>query len=124
MGARLLTPGDTTHMDISQEDLDGGVHKVVLTGAFDIAGASDVDMPFSVIGGSKDKVLIDFSGVDFLASIGIRTIVKAAKAMGGRGGKMAIVNPNDAARKVLTATGVDTIVSVVDDEASALAALS
>lgn len=111
-------------MDISQEDIDGGIHKVVLTGSFDIAGASDVDAPFSAIGGSKDKVVVDFSQVDFLASIGIRTIVKAAKAIGLRGGKMAIVNPNAAARKVLAATGVDTIVSVVDDEPSAIAALS
>ncbi|MEL7344106.1 MAG: STAS domain-containing protein [Pseudomonadota bacterium] len=111
-------------MDIAQEDLDSGVHKVTLNGSFDIAGAGDVDAPFSDIGGTKDKVLVDFSGVDFLASIGIRTIVKAAKAMGTRGGKMAIVNPNDAARRVLSSTGVDSIVTVVDDEAAAVAALT
>ncbi len=111
-------------MDIAQEDLGAGVHKVTLNGSFDIAGASDVDAPFSDISGSKDKVIVDFSGVDFLASIGVRTIVKTAKAMGARGGKMAIVKPNDAAKRVLSSTGVDTIVHVVDDEAAALAALS
>lgn len=109
-------------MKMQQSELEGGILKVSLSGAFDIAGAGDVDLPFSVIAGARDKVIVDFSDVEFLASIGIRVLVKAAKPIAARGGKMVILNPNAAARKVLTSTGVDTLVPVVDDEAAAIAA--
>lgn len=110
-------------MEIKQEEIGNGVLKVTLIGSFDIAGSGDVDMPMSVIAGSRDKLIIDFSEVSFLASIGVRVLVKTARAIGNRGGKVAIINPNASARKVLASTGVDTIVSVVDDEAAALAAV-
>ena len=111
-------------MEMRQEELDGGVLKVELDGSFDIAGAADVDMPFSIISGKRNKVLVDFTNVNFLASMGVRVIVKAAKSMATHGGKMVVVNPNDAARKVMNATGLDSIVPVVDTEAEALASLN
>ena len=111
-------------MEYRQDDLGGGITRVTLTGAFDIAGAADVDMPFAVLSGRHDKVIVDFSGVDFLASIGVRVLVKAARAIGNRGGRMVLVNPGPAARKVLATTGVDQLVTVVDDEAAALEALA
>jgi Anti-anti-sigma regulatory factor (antagonist of anti-sigma factor) len=110
-------------MQMVQEELDGGILKVTLTGSFDIAGAADVDMPFNVIAGARDRVILDFTGVDFLASIGVRLIVRTAKSLSKRGG-MAIVNPNEPARKVLAATGVDSVVHVCDSEEAAVAALS
>lgn len=111
-------------MQMTKEELEGDVLKVTLAGSFDIAGSGEVDMPFAVISGSRRKVVIDFSEVDFLASIGVRVLVKAARAMGHKGGKMAVYNPNDAARKVLASTGADTLIHVTDDEASAVAAVA
>ncbi len=110
-------------MEMRQEELAGDVLKVALDGSFDIAGAGDVDLRFSVIAGSRNKVAVDFSDVTFLASMGVRVLVKTAKTMNLHGGKLVLINPNDAARKVLDATGADTIIAVVDTEADALAAL-
>jgi anti-sigma B factor antagonist len=81
-------------------------------------------MPFAVISGARRKVVVDFSGVDFLASIGVRVLVKAARSIGNKGGRMAVFAPNEAARKVLASTGADTIISVTDDEAAAVAAVA
>jgi anti-anti-sigma factor len=111
-------------MKMTKEELEGDVLKVTLAGSFDIAGAGDVDMPFAVISGSRRKVVVDFGEVDFLASIGVRVLVKAARAMGTKGGKLALYNPNEAARKVLASTGADTLIVVTDDEASAIAAVA
>lgn len=110
-------------MELKQQEI-GDVLKVTLHGSFDIAGAADVEMPFSIIAGDRNKVLVDFSGVSFLASMGVRVMVKTAKSMANHGGKLVIVNPNDAARKVMSATGLDSIVPVVDTEAEGLAKLS
>lgn len=110
-------------MNMEQTEIDGDILKVTLDGSLDIAGAGDIDMPFSIIAGKRDKVMVDFKNVSFLASIGIRILVKAAKAMGNRGGKMVVINPNEDARKVLKSTGVDTMIPIVEDEAGAMAVL-
>ena len=109
---------------MKKDELGDDVLKVTLAGSFDIAGASEVDMPFAVISGSRRKVVVDFSQVDFLASIGVRVLVKAARAMGNKGGRMALYGANEAARKVLASTGADTLIVVADDEASAVAAVA
>lgn len=111
-------------MQMTKEELGDDVLKVTLAGSFDIAGSSEVDMPFAVISGSRQKVVVDFTGVDFLASIGVRVLVKAGRAIGNKGGRMAIFGASEAARKVLASTGADTLMSVTDDEAAAVAAVS
>lgn len=108
-------------MIMTQEVLPSGVLKVRLAGALDIAGSSEIDMRFAILSGSANRVCVDFSEVDFLASIGVRVLVKAARAIGHRGGRMVLVNPRDNCRRVLSTTGVDTIITVVDDEPAALA---
>jgi anti-anti-sigma factor len=111
-------------MELTKDELEGDVLKVTLAGSFDIAGAGEVDMPLAVISGSRRKVVVDFSGVDFLASIGVRVLVKAARSMANKGGRIALFGANEAARKVLASTGADTLIVVTDDEASAVAAVA
>ncbi len=109
-------------MRLEQIELPDDVLKVKLTGPLDIAGAGDIDMPFSIIAGHNNKVIVDFTHVTFLASIGIRVLVKAARAIGLRKGRLIVFNPSEDARKVLRSTGIDTIIPVVADEPSAIAA--
>ncbi len=111
-------------MEIKQEELDSGIHKVTLAGSLDIAGANEIDLPFSVIAGKYDRVIVDLSGVTFLASMGVRVLVKSAKAQAGHHGKMVLVNPPEPARRVLESIGVDSIMPIVDTQAEAEALLS
>ena len=50
-----------------------GVTIVRLEGRMDIKGAEKIDMKFAGIAGVRAKVAADLSGVDYIASIGIRT---------------------------------------------------
>lgn len=110
-------------MKMEQSELPGNVLKIKLTGPLDIAGSQEIELPMSVVAGSRDKVAIDMSGVSFLASIGIRQLVMTARKIGGRGGRLVVFAPNDDALKVLRATGIDKIIPISTDEASAVAAL-
>ncbi len=107
-------------MKMDQEALEGGIQKITLNGSLDIEGASALEIPFSQVAETHKKVIVDMTNVDFLASIGIRVLVKAAKTIGGRGGRLAVFNANDAARSVLASTGVDSIIFVQSDEAGAI----
>jgi anti-anti-sigma factor len=111
-------------MQMTQEELDGGILKVTLDGALDIAGSGVIDMPFAVIAGSRTKLLLDFTRVDFLASIGVRVLVKTAQTIARRGGTVVILNAGENPRKVLASTGLDTIVTLVTSDADALAAFA
>ena len=111
-------------MKLEQFELPGNVLKVKLTGPLDIQGAHEIDMPFSVIGGSRNKVVVDLSGVNFLASIGIRVLVMTARAIGNKGGRFVVYGPSAEARKVLVATGIDKIIPIAADETAAVATLA
>lgn len=110
-------------MHLQEETVGENVLKVRLEGAFDIEGARQVEMPFSLIAGSATRVIVDVSGVSFLASIGIRTLLTAAKGVARRGGAMALYAPQPQVMKVIVASGLDQIVHVVGAEADALAAV-
>ncbi len=107
-------------MKMEQAELDGGILKVTLQGSLDIAGAQKVDLPFSVIAGARDKVIVDMTGVDFIASIGVRTLVKAGRPIARRGGRMVILSPSEAVRKVLISTGIDEVMAFYDDVTTAV----
>jgi anti-sigma B factor antagonist len=110
-------------MDLVQTQSANGLTRVSLNGSFDVSGASGVDHQFSDIGKQAIDVLVDLSGVTFLASVGVHILIRTAKAVGERGGQLIILNPNVPSRKVLHATGVDSIILLADNEADALAKL-
>ncbi len=62
-------------MQISTEEMAGGITRVALDGRLDIAGAALVDLKMNVIAGSSSKLLIDLQNVSFLGSMGLRSIV-------------------------------------------------
>ena len=111
-------------MRLEEISLPGEVLLVKLSGPLDIAGAGEIEMPFSVISGKHNKVIVDLANVTFLASIGIRVLVKAARTIGNKKGHLVVFAPTDEARRVLRSTGIDTIIPVVADENAAIAECS
>lgn len=108
-------------MRLEQVELPGGILMLKLKGALDIAGAGDIEGPLGEVCEKYSKVIVNFTDVTFLASIGIRVLVKAARAISKSNGRLVVFNPSDDARKVLRSTGIDTIVPVVADEKAAIA---
>jgi hypothetical protein len=47
------------------------------------------------------RLVFDLSHLEYLSSAGIRCFIRARKAIEGGGGKVAILNPQPAVRKVL-----------------------
>ena len=98
--------------------------KVVLTGRLDLAGSAKIDLPFSAAAGANRNILVDMSGVTFVASIGIRTLVLGAKTVQRRGGQLLLISPQAEVEQVLEMTGVLDLLPIARDEAEALAAIN
>jgi anti-anti-sigma factor len=110
-------------MQISTEEIPGGITRVTLDGRLDIAGAAAVDLKMNLIGGSAKKLLIDLGKLAFLGSMGLRSIVTPARAVKSRGGKVVLFAPNEMVESVLKTSGIDTLLPVCHDLDAAIAEL-
>ena len=110
-------------MQMSTEELEGGVTRVVLDGRLDIAGSQAIDLKMNVIAGTKKAVLVDMQKVSFIGSMGLRTLVAPAQAIRGRGGKMVLFGPTEMVESVLKSSAIDTLIPIHHDFQSAVAAL-
>jgi anti-sigma B factor antagonist len=102
-------------MTIESFDLPDGTCRVVLVGRFDIAGAQEIDLDFNVLAGAKRRIVVDLEGVTFLASMGLRTLLTCAKAIGRKGGHMVLFRPDPNVEKVLLVSGTSDILPIFND---------
>src|SRR5262245_15913584 len=97
--------------------------KVILIGKLDIAGAEALGVPLAALAGSRNNIVVDMVGVNFIASIGIRHLVMAAKAVARGSGKLVLLDPNPVVTEVLITAGLDDLLPIVRSEDEARAAL-
>ena len=100
-------------MQIDSETLDEGIVKIMLAGRMDVQGTQEIDVKFSAYAARQRAVVVDMSAVDFLASIGIRTLLLTAKAMAQRGGKIVLLNPDPNVTHILEMAGIDTLIPIL-----------
>lgn len=107
-------------MDVTVSDLNETIAKVVLAGKLDIQGAERVGLPLSTLSGSKTGIVVDMSAVSFIASIGIRHFVVAARQLARRGGRLVLLAPTDLVADVLSTADVLGLMDVAQSEDVAL----
>ena len=98
-------------MFISHTDIGDNLRKIVILGRLDIPGTDSVAGELEKLAAAPKKgVVVDLSGLRFLASIGIRALFKSAKAVQERGGRMVlVVGTNSSVAMSLEATGVSDL---------------
>jgi anti-anti-sigma factor len=112
-------------MRIETEELANGILKVGLHGRMDIAGVDAIGMQLTALTAPLGRrVIIDLSGVDFLASIGVRALLQNARAMSRRGGAMGLCGARPVVAQVLESAGVGNVVSVCADVETARASFA
>jgi len=111
-------------VELRTQDTPDGVKTIILTGRMDIAGTQEIEQQFTTLAaGQKALVAVDLSGVTFLASIGMRTLVSSARAQMNRGGAMALINPAPMVNQALIAAGLDSLSPIYPDIEQASRAL-
>ena len=109
-------------MQITISDFGDAVKKVTLVGKLDIMGAEKIGLPLAAAAGSRGNIVVDMVGVDFIASIGIRHLVMAAKAVARGAGKLVLLDSNPMVTEVLVVSGLDQLLPIVRSEEEARAA--
>lgn len=108
-------------MSIEFEDATDTLRRITLTGRLDIPGTEAIALKLANLTSSPQRrIVLDISGVDFLASIGIRELISSAKSLQMRGSKLVLmVGSNANVTKTLTVTGIDTLIPMFDTSAAA-----
>lgn len=111
-------------MPFEVHEASGDVARVVLTGRLDFASAQAIDGPLNAVAASNQFMVIDLSGVEFMASLGLRTLIKCAKTINRKQGRLALLSPRPIVAEIIQISGIEDIIPVFQSEAEALAAVS
>lgn len=92
-------------MELVYADLDDGIRKIDLRGRLDMEGANTIDLKFTALTATqKNFIIVDLSGVEFIATLGIATLVRNAKAARLRSGNLVLLSPQPNVANVLATT--------------------
>lgn len=111
-------------MDIQVSDGDG-ISIIALTGNFDIASAKPFDEELTALADAgNNKIVLDFSEVGFIASTGLRVLLKAAQRVKVDEGALVVCCVGQTVADVFSMTGFDTILAIYETRESAVEALN
>lgn len=111
-------------MEMQETRNEGGMIVLKLVGRLDLAGVGQVENAFKLKAGDAQKgLLLECSQLSFLASLGMRMLMMAAKTMQGKGGKVVVINPQEEVENALRMSGLDQVIPIASDERAAEALL-
>ncbi len=111
-------------MELRNSEIDNGIQLLALSGRLDMIGAGEIETKFAgYCSGDHVLMIVDLSGVEFLASIGIRLLTLNARSIVNRGGRMVLLKPRPEVRDVLEMTGIPAIIPIYDNLESAEAVI-
>lgn len=110
-------------MEMTVHDEDG-LTRISLAGKLDLKGAEQIDLKFSALASSRPRVAIDLTDVDYIASMGVRTLMMSGRAAAKRGNKVVIFGACENVHKVITTCGLDEVIPMTADWDSARAQLA
>lgn len=94
---------------------------VAFAGSLDSATAPQAQQALDgILASGSRKIVIDFTGVDYVSSAGLRVLLGTAKRLGGGAGALRLFGLNDTVGEVFRISGFSTILAVCATEAEAL----
>jgi anti-anti-sigma factor len=112
-------------MDISRRS-ENGIPVLILKGRLNQGSADALHTAAMEFAGDDDckALIVDMGGVDFIASVGIRSLIRPSQALSMRGGKLAVANLNPQISEFFTLTGLDQMFRVYETVADAAAGVA
>ncbi|MDD3118634.1 MAG: STAS domain-containing protein [Victivallales bacterium] len=111
-------------MHLKVEAQDSRYILLVLSGRLDMAGVREVEIAFAENTSGADRtVLVDMTEVPFVASMGVRMLLSAAKRLHGSGKRVVLINIDAMVMEVLKMSGVESLFDFAADRETALSRL-
>ena len=112
-------------MQFELTDLDDGTTLIRPAVRFDAIGVGRVEsLLLAAVTCARPRILIDLSGVDFIASMGIHMLVSAARSAQTHGSYVALFGAQPLVARVFEQTALARVMTIVADRDAALKATS
>jgi anti-sigma B factor antagonist len=110
----------SSSLNISVESLKR-VELVEISGRVDSSNASELDHALKDVNErGRHNIVLDLSGVNYMSSAGLRSLVATLRECKKRGGDLRIANPSERVSEVLSLAGLDSLFQVYPDKTSAV----
>jgi anti-sigma B factor antagonist len=97
--------------------VDDKITKVTLNGRLDTPGVGQIETLFvATLVPAGKSAIVDLSDVEFVASLGIRMLMSAARGMRQRQAKLALYNVCPLVREVFDTVALSDIIPIGSDE--------
>ena len=90
---------------------DGTTLEIALEGRLDTMTAPELETELKQTLDSAEKLVLDFSNLEYISSAGLRVLLSAHKSMSGKGG-MKVKNVNEIVNEVFEVTGFADILTI------------
>ena len=112
-------------MDVTTRHF-GNVTVVAATGRVDQSSASELESALSRLWGSPDvaSLVLDFSGVEYISSVGLRVLMIAARHIRGRRARIAVTGLQAVVAEIFAISRFNTVLEVFPTVRDAIVALS
>ena len=95
---------------------------VTITGRLDAVTAPEYEKKVNeLIAGGDISFVVDFEGLDYISSAGLRGLLVTAKLLKGKGGQIRFANVKGTVKEVFEISGFGSIFQMDDTVAAALA---
>jgi len=112
-------------MELSVTELDPTTQRLNLSGRLDAMGAEAIETRFTAtLCGADRSTIIDLQGVDFVASLGLRLFIGAARVVQRRGRQVVLFGAQPMVAAVFETIALGQMIPVVATEAEAVARLA
>ena len=90
---------------------EGSTLIIALEGRLDTMTAPELEAELKASMDSADKLVLDFTALDYISSAGLRVLLSAHKAMSAKGG-MKVIHVNEVVQEVFDVTGFCDILAI------------
>ena len=112
-----MTDAATT---VTAEDIGDNLRRIMVNGRLDSIGIDEVAAELLALAEAPKNVVVDLTGVPFLASAGIGQLIATAQAVKARGGFMVLLAaPSSSVKMSLDMVGIAPMIPVFDNPSTA-----
>jgi anti-sigma B factor antagonist len=90
---------------------NGTVLEVTVNGRLDTVSSPDLEKALLPVSGDIEVIAYDFSGLDYISSAGLRTLLHVHRSM-RTGGKTKITGCNQVVKEVFNVTGLSDVMEI------------
>ncbi len=98
-------------MEINKK-ANGSKLEVSLSGRLDTTTAPEFEKSLKESLNGVTDLVLNFAGLDYISSAGLRVLLSAQKIMNAAGGKMKVVGANDIVKEIFDVTGFSDILTI------------